>query len=96
MRPRIRYCATPAGRVAYAAAGAGPVLLFESGWVSHVLLQLELFSFGSVVERLAERFTVVRYDKPGCGLSDREGIDLSFGPSDPVRRWDWIASCYIT
>jgi pimeloyl-ACP methyl ester carboxylesterase/DNA-binding CsgD family transcriptional regulator len=54
------------------------VLLFESGWVSHVLLQLELFAFGSVVERLAERFTVIRYDKPGCGLSDREGIDLSF------------------
>jgi pimeloyl-ACP methyl ester carboxylesterase/DNA-binding CsgD family transcriptional regulator len=52
--------------------------LFESGWVTHVLLQLELFSFGSVVERLAERFTVIRYDKPGCGLSDREGVDLSF------------------
>ena len=28
--------------------------------------------------RLAERFTVIRYDKPGCGLSDRDGIDLSF------------------
>jgi pimeloyl-ACP methyl ester carboxylesterase/DNA-binding CsgD family transcriptional regulator len=78
VRPRIRYCATPAGRVAYSTAGAGPALLFESGWVSHVLLQLELFSFGSVVGRLAERFTVIRYDKPGCGLSDREGIDLSF------------------
>jgi pimeloyl-ACP methyl ester carboxylesterase/DNA-binding CsgD family transcriptional regulator len=54
------------------------VLLFDSGWVSHVLLQLDLFSFGVFVERLAERFTVVRYDKPGCGLSDREGVDLSF------------------
>jgi pimeloyl-ACP methyl ester carboxylesterase/DNA-binding CsgD family transcriptional regulator len=54
------------------------VLLVDSGWVSHVLAQLELFYFGSVVERLAERFTVIRYDKLGCGLSDREGIDLSF------------------
>jgi pimeloyl-ACP methyl ester carboxylesterase/DNA-binding CsgD family transcriptional regulator len=78
VRPRIRYTATPAGRVAYAAAGAGPVLLFDSGWVSHLLVQLEMFSFGSVVDRLAERFTVVRYDKAGCGLSDQEGIDLSF------------------
>jgi pimeloyl-ACP methyl ester carboxylesterase/DNA-binding CsgD family transcriptional regulator len=76
--PRIKYCATPAGRVAYCVAGAGPPLLFDSGWVSHVLLQLELFSFGSFIERLAERVTVIRYDNPGCGLSDRDGHDLSF------------------
>jgi pimeloyl-ACP methyl ester carboxylesterase/DNA-binding CsgD family transcriptional regulator len=76
--PTIRYCTTPAGRIAYSTVGAGPPLLFESGWVSHLRGQLELFSFGSFVERLAERFTVVRYDKPGCGLSDRNGIDLSF------------------
>ena len=72
------YCSTPAGRVAYSTSGAGPPLLFDSGWVSHLRGQLELFSFGSFVERLAERFTVIRYDKPGCGLSDRDGIDLSF------------------
>ena len=30
------------------------------------------------LERLAERFTVIRFDKPGCGLSDRDRIDLSF------------------
>jgi pimeloyl-ACP methyl ester carboxylesterase/DNA-binding CsgD family transcriptional regulator len=78
VRPSVRYCVTPAGRVAYATAGAGPVLLFESGWVSHLLLQLDLFSFGLVIDRLAEHFTVIRYDKPGCGLSDRDGIDPSF------------------
>jgi pimeloyl-ACP methyl ester carboxylesterase/DNA-binding CsgD family transcriptional regulator len=74
----VRYCATPAGRVAYSVSGAGPALLFESGWVSHLRGQLELYSFGSFVGRLAERFTVIRYDKPGCGLSDWDGIDLSF------------------
>ena len=78
MRPRIRYCSTPAGRVAYSTSGAGPALLFESGWITHLRAQLELCSFGSFVERLAERFTVIRYDKPGCGLSDRDRIDLSF------------------
>jgi pimeloyl-ACP methyl ester carboxylesterase len=72
------YCSTPAGRVAYSASGAGPALLFDSGWVSHLRLQLELAAFGGFVGRLAERFTVIRYDKPGCGLSDRDGIDLSF------------------
>jgi pimeloyl-ACP methyl ester carboxylesterase/DNA-binding CsgD family transcriptional regulator len=78
VRPRIRYCATPAGRVAYSSAGAGPALLVDSGWVSHLRGQLELLSFGAFIERLAERFTVIRYDKPGCGLSDRDGSDLLF------------------
>jgi len=78
VRPRIRYCATPAGRVAYSTSGAGPALLFDSGWVSHLRGQLELYSFGDFVGRLAERFTVIRYDNPGCGLSDRDGTDLSF------------------
>ena len=76
--PRIRYCNTPAGRVAYSTTGAGPALLFDSGWITDLRGQLELFSFAAFVERLAERFTVIRYDKPGCGLSDRDGIDLSF------------------
>jgi pimeloyl-ACP methyl ester carboxylesterase/DNA-binding CsgD family transcriptional regulator len=78
VRPRIRYCDTPAGRVAYSTTGAGPALLCDSGWITDLRGQLELFSFGAFVERLSERFTVIRYDKPGCGLSDRDGIDLSF------------------
>jgi pimeloyl-ACP methyl ester carboxylesterase/DNA-binding CsgD family transcriptional regulator len=76
--PRIRYCSTPAGRVGYSTSGAGPALLLDSGWITDLRAQLELLSFGAFVERLAERFTVIRYDKPGCGLSDRDGIDLSF------------------
>jgi pimeloyl-ACP methyl ester carboxylesterase/DNA-binding CsgD family transcriptional regulator len=78
VRPRIRYCTTPAGRVAYSTAGAGPALLCDSGWITDLRAQLDLFSFGTFIERLTERFTVIRYDKPGCGLSDRDGTDLSF------------------
>ena len=74
----MRYCATPAGHVAYATAGAGPALLCDSGWITHLAGQLELFSFADFLGALAERFTVIRYDKPGCGLSDRDGADLSF------------------
>jgi pimeloyl-ACP methyl ester carboxylesterase/DNA-binding CsgD family transcriptional regulator len=76
--PRIRYCSTPVGRVGYSTSGAGPALLLDSGWITDLRAQLELLSFGASVERLAEQFTVIRYDKPGCGLSDRDGIDLSF------------------
>src|SRR6185437_11215295 len=66
------------GRVAYSTTGSGPPLLFDSGWITHLNGQLELFSFGSFLDGLAGRFTVIRYDKPGCGLSERDGIDLSF------------------
>jgi pimeloyl-ACP methyl ester carboxylesterase/DNA-binding CsgD family transcriptional regulator len=78
VRPTIRYTGTPAGRVAYSTSGAGPALLCDSGWITDLRGQLELLSFGSFIERLAERFTVIRFDKPGCGLSDRAGVDLSF------------------
>jgi pimeloyl-ACP methyl ester carboxylesterase/DNA-binding CsgD family transcriptional regulator len=78
VRSAVRYCATPAGRVAYSTTGDGPPLLCDSGWVTHLTKQLELFSFAAFMARLAERFTVIRYDKPGCGLSDRDGVELSF------------------
>jgi pimeloyl-ACP methyl ester carboxylesterase/DNA-binding CsgD family transcriptional regulator len=52
--------------------------LCDSGWITDLRGQLELFAFGSFLEQLAKRFTVIRYDKPGCGLSDRDEIDLSF------------------
>jgi pimeloyl-ACP methyl ester carboxylesterase/DNA-binding CsgD family transcriptional regulator len=74
----IRYAASPAGRIAYTVAGDGPPLLCDSGWVTHLRRQLELFAFADFTGRLARHFTVIRYDKPGCGLSDRDGADLSF------------------
>ena len=38
--PAIRYCTTPTGRVAYSTAGAGPPLLCDSGWITHLRGQL--------------------------------------------------------
>jgi pimeloyl-ACP methyl ester carboxylesterase/DNA-binding CsgD family transcriptional regulator len=74
----IRYCSTPTGRIAFSTMGAGPALLCDSGWVTHLRRQLDLPSYREFMETLAARFTVIRYDKPGCGLSDRGRIDLSF------------------
>ncbi len=78
MPPVVRYCATPAGRVAYSLAGSGPPLLCDAGWVTHLTRQLKLFAFAPFLAGLAQRHTVIRYDKPGCGLSGRDGADLSF------------------
>jgi pimeloyl-ACP methyl ester carboxylesterase/DNA-binding CsgD family transcriptional regulator len=78
-RQRIRFCSTPAGRVAYSGIGHGPLLICDTGWVSHLEKMLEIEWSRSFFTALAERFHVVRYDKPGCGLSDRTGIDPTFG-----------------
>ena len=78
MPPAIRFCPTPAGRVAYSVIGSGPVLLCDTGWVSHLERMMAVASFRRFMETLAARFTVVRHDKPGCGLSERERVDLGF------------------
>jgi pimeloyl-ACP methyl ester carboxylesterase/DNA-binding CsgD family transcriptional regulator len=78
VRPQVRFCPTPAGRIAYSVMGSGPFLLCETGWVSHLHAMREIPSVWAFFEALAKRFTVVRYDKVGCGLSDRSGVDLSF------------------
>ena len=78
VRQRIRFCATPAGRVAFSVIGHGPVLLCDTGWVSHLQHMLEIESYAAFFAALAERFSVVRFDKAGTGLSDRAGGDLAF------------------
>jgi pimeloyl-ACP methyl ester carboxylesterase/DNA-binding CsgD family transcriptional regulator len=57
--------------VAYASAGAGPPLLLIGGWLSHLELSWALAAERSFLEALAVGRTVVRYDRLGCGLSDR-------------------------
>ena len=57
--------------VAYAALGAGPPLLLGGWWSGHLALDWGNPRFRRFVERLTARFTVVRYDRPGTGLSDR-------------------------
>jgi len=75
----IRYCRPEgAGRVAFSAVGSGPVLMLDPGWVTHLRAQLEVAAFREFVRVLAEHFTVVRFDKPGCGLSDRDGAGGGF------------------
>jgi pimeloyl-ACP methyl ester carboxylesterase/DNA-binding CsgD family transcriptional regulator len=68
----IRFCTTPPGvRVAYATAGRGPALLVPAAWIGHLELLWQDPAVRSFFAPLAARRTVVRYDKPGCGLSDR-------------------------
>ena len=80
----VRYCRSGSVRVAFSVVGSGPVLLLDPGWVTHLRAQWTVDSFREFVSGLAARFTVVRFDKPGCGLSDRDvtGLPDAAGPSD--------------
>jgi len=61
--------------VAYATAGSGPPLLFVGGWLSHLELSWALPAERAFLERLAQGRRLIRYDRPGCGLSDRTTPD---------------------
>jgi pimeloyl-ACP methyl ester carboxylesterase len=69
----VRFIRDASGaRVAYAAIGQGPLILCPAWWVSHVERDWEHPGFRQFFTRLAEGFRVVRYDRPGTGLSDRD------------------------
>ena len=66
----IRYCTTADGaRVAFASTGSGPVLVRVLGHFTHLEMEWEWPDLRYFWERLAKRFTVVRYDGRGIGLS---------------------------
>jgi pimeloyl-ACP methyl ester carboxylesterase/DNA-binding CsgD family transcriptional regulator len=63
--------------VRFAVAGAGPVAIYVPGWLSHLELGWALPAEREFYEGLAAGRTLVRYDRPGCGLSeptDRDDI----------------------
>jgi pimeloyl-ACP methyl ester carboxylesterase/DNA-binding CsgD family transcriptional regulator len=64
-------------RVAYAVTGAGPLLLLDVARAHHLEVFWRRPAYRHFVQRLSERFTVVRWDRPGFGLSDRHDADLS-------------------
>jgi pimeloyl-ACP methyl ester carboxylesterase len=55
--------------VAYALAGHGPYLVYVPGWLSHLELAWAVPAERGFYEALARGRTLLRYDKPGTGLS---------------------------
>lgn len=58
------------GQVAYEVTGAGPFLLVVPGWLSHLELGWAFPADRELHRSLSSGRTLVRYDRPGCGLSD--------------------------
>ena len=83
--PVRRFTSARAG-LAYEVMGAGDTaLLVIPGWVSHIdydLLRPEICSF---YQRLACGRRLIRYDKRGCGLSDRTAEASALGVDAQVE-----------
>jgi pimeloyl-ACP methyl ester carboxylesterase/DNA-binding CsgD family transcriptional regulator len=72
---QIRFLPFGDRRIAYALSGDGPPLVAAAWWLSHLELDWQDESFRRFWELLAEGYTLVRYDRVGVGLSDREVLD---------------------
>ena len=71
--PNIRFMRDRQGNsVAYAVHGEGPLLICPVWWVSHVEKDWGHEPFRRFFERLGRGMRLVRYDRPGVGLSDRD------------------------
>ena len=68
----IRFTTVRGHRVAYAKVGSGPPLVLPAMWISHLEEEWTFPGFRAFVEALAAEHTVIRYDRLGTGLSDRD------------------------
>ena len=81
-RQRIRFCTTSDNvRIAYAKSGKGPRIVRAANWYSHLEYDLESPVWQHLINTLAQDRELVRYDRRGCGLSDRSTDALSFNDS---------------
>ena len=79
---RIRYLRTPDGvRLAWAEAGAGPVMVKAANWLTHLEYEWESPVWRHWIRFFSDHFRFVRYDERGCGMTDWKSGDLS------IERW---------
>jgi pimeloyl-ACP methyl ester carboxylesterase/DNA-binding CsgD family transcriptional regulator len=80
---QIRFCTSRDGtRIAYAICGSGPLLIWVQHWLHHLESDWDSLVWRPWLLKLAQRYTLVRFDWRGCGLSDREGIKFSLDNYD--------------
>jgi pimeloyl-ACP methyl ester carboxylesterase/DNA-binding CsgD family transcriptional regulator len=72
MNQSIRFHRIDGRRLAYATVGDGRLLVMPTWWVSHLEEDWATPATRTFLEALAGRHTVLRYDRFGVGLSDRE------------------------
>jgi DNA-binding winged helix-turn-helix (wHTH) protein/pimeloyl-ACP methyl ester carboxylesterase len=75
----VTFCRTADGfNLAVASVGCGPVLVQAARWATNIEYDWQNLVTGPLLQRLANRFHLVRYDGRGTGLSDRDVPAISF------------------
>lgn len=78
MKPSIQFVKRKDGvRIAYSKFGKGQPLVCPSSWVTSLSYIFEDQFAQQFWGQLAQKVTVVSYDKHGCGLSDRDCKDFT-------------------
>jgi pimeloyl-ACP methyl ester carboxylesterase/DNA-binding CsgD family transcriptional regulator len=68
----IRFLTVDGRRLAYEVAGEGPLLVCPAWWVSHLELDRGNEGFARFWKAIGDGYCVVRYDRLGVGVSERE------------------------
>jgi pimeloyl-ACP methyl ester carboxylesterase len=75
----VRFCRTAEGiNLSLATVGSGPPLIKVANWLTHIEYDWESPIWAPLLQQLAERCRLTRYDGRGNGLADRDVADISF------------------
>ena len=79
MQQSIRFCTAADGvKLAFTVGGEGSPLVMVSTTLSHLEYQWQSPAWRPWLDAFAPSHKLLRYDRRGCGLSDRDVQDLSF------------------
>ena len=79
MQQEVKYCTSFDGaRIAYASIGSGAPLVISPSWLGHLAVEWDQPQARRFLERLGQGRRLIRYDKRGIGLSDRDVSDMGF------------------
>jgi pimeloyl-ACP methyl ester carboxylesterase/DNA-binding CsgD family transcriptional regulator len=80
MKQHVRFCTSSDGiRLAYATSGEGPALVRAPHWFTHLEHDWTNPAMRPWVAGLSRRYSLLRFDQRGTGLSDRDA---------PIRSWE--------
>ncbi len=79
MSPPIRFCRSFDGAgIAFAMSGEGPPLVRAPHWLTHLEYEDRSPVWKPWIASLSRSHALLRMDERGCGLSDRDGVEISF------------------